>query len=200
MASTKRKIDVTTYILPVLFCALLIVLALVRNQRTESPVKAVLQAEEPLTLTEQAIENYLYSAGFTLQKDVLLDADGQAAGTFAAIADTEGAIGQMILRFSVPTYYAAYEIEGDSAALSSRKAQHEAGVQRGKEMFLALFDAIAATDGRVDARRDSAVEKLEQTINSGKAAAQSANSWRFSFSLEPGPIDSAVTILLEKVK
>ena len=61
-------------------------------------------------------------------------------------------------------------------------------------------DAIAATDGRVAARRDSALEKLRQTMDTGKASAQAANSWRFSFSLEPGEIEGTVTVLFEKVK
>jgi hypothetical protein len=52
----------------------------------------------------------------------------------------------------------------------------------------------------VAARRDSALEKLRQTMDTGKASAQVANSWRFSFSLEPGEIEGTVTVLFEKVK
>ena len=67
-------------------------------------------------------------------------------------------------------------------------------------MFLSLFDAIAATDGRVEPRRENALNKLRQALNTGKEAAQAANSWRFAFSLAPGEIEGAVTIQIDKVK
>ena len=56
MAADKRKRRFSTYILPILFCGLLIALAVLTDRHTEQPVKVVLQEGEPLTLTEQAIE------------------------------------------------------------------------------------------------------------------------------------------------
>ena len=195
--AAKRKKSISTYILPILFCALLIVLAVVRNRQAEQPVKAVLQESEPLTLNEQAIENYLWSAGFSLQGQVLFDADGRQAGALTVETDADGGIEGMTISFPLPTY-----IETGEAVdvLASLKAQHDEAAQRGEDMFLALFDAIAATDGRVEARRDSAAEKLRSAMDTGKAATQAANSWRFSFSPEPGPVEGKVTILFEKVK
>ena len=79
MASAEKKKSISVYILPCLFCGLLIALTILRGRSAEQPVKAVLQEGEPLTLTEQAIENYLYSAGFTLRDETLLDENGQDA-------------------------------------------------------------------------------------------------------------------------
>ena len=194
--SAQRKKSISTYILPILFCALLIVLAVVRNRQAERPVKALLQESEPLTLNEQAIENYLFSAGFFLRGEVLLDETGQEAGALAVDFNADG-VKSMTLSFPLPTYYETGE---SSDILASLKAQHDEAARRGEDMFLALFDAIAATDGRVDARRDSALEKLRAVMNAGKAASQAANSWRFSFSLEPGAIEGSMTVLFEKVK
>ena len=193
----KRKGGLSTYALPALFCGLLIVLALLRQQELERPVKTVLQAGEPLTMTEQAVENYLYSAGATLDGETILDADGKAAAHLTIRTGDGGAMEGLTLTFPLPTYY---ETESDSEALAPLKAKHDAAAQRGEDLFLALFDAVAATDGRVAARRESAVEKLRAAMGTGKAAVQSANSWRFSFSLEPGPLEGTVTILFEKVK
>ena len=195
--AAQRKKGFSPYILPILFCALLIVLAVVRNRQTEEPVKAVLQESEPLTLTEQAVENYLYAAGFTLDGTSLLDGDGREAGSLTVSADADDSIVTMMLSFSLPTYIETGE---EVDVLASLKAKHDGAAQRGEDMFLALFDAIAATDGRVEMRRDSAAEKLRSAMDTGKAAAQAANSWRFSFSPEPGPIEGKVTILFEKVK
>ena len=194
--SAQRKKSISTYILPILFCTLLIVLAVVRNRQAERPVKALLQESEPLTLNEQAIENYLFSAGFFLRGEVLLDETGQEAGALAVDFNADG-VKSMTLSFPLPTYYETGE---SSDILASLKAQHDEAARRGEDMFLALFDAIAATDGRVDARRDSALEKLRAVMNAGKAASQAANSWRFSFSLEPGAIEGSMTVLFEKVK
>ena len=197
MAAARKKKSISVYILPCLFCGLLIVLAILRGRATEQPVKAVLQEGEPLTLTEQAIENYLFSAGFTLQGDTLLDESGHKAADLAVETDESGEIAAMTLAFSLPTYY---ETGQGNDVLASVKAKHDAGAQQGEDMFLALFDAIAATDGRVAARRDGAVEKLRQTMDTGKATSQSANSWRFAFSLEPGEIEGTMTILFTHVK
>ena len=197
MAGRKGKKGFSVYILPVLFCGLLIVLALIRNGRTEQPVKAVLQESEPLTLNDQAVENYLYSAGFILEGERLLDLTGKEAGTLTVTAGADGGPEAMVLTFPLPTYY---ETGDASGLLAGLKTLHDEGAQRGEDMFLALFDAIAATDGKVASRRDSAVEKLRTTMDSGKASSQSANSWRFSFSLEPGAVEGKVTVRLDKVK
>lgn len=195
--AAKRKKGISVYILPCLFCGLLMALALLRGRTVEQPVKTVLQKGEPLTLTEQAIENYLYAAGFILQGETILDEAGQPAGALAIDMDDTGLIQGLTLTFPLPTYY---ETGQGNDALVSLKANHDAGAQRGEDMFLALFDAVAATDGRVPARRDNALAKLHDTMDTGKAAAQSANSWRFAFSLEPGEIEGTVTVLFEKVK
>ncbi len=195
--AAKRKKGISVYILPILFCALLIGLAVLKNGTEKEPVKAVLQAGEPLVLTEQAIENYLYSAGFTLTGEAILDADGKEAGALTVTRDENDTITGMTLSFPLPTYY---ETEGDSDILLPLKANHDAGIQRGEDLFLALFDAIAATDGRAGARRDSALEKLGKTMDTGKAATQASNTWRFAFSLEPGDIEGTVTVLFTLVK
>ena len=196
MAAKGNKRRISAYIPPILFCGLLIALALLTQGKTEQPVKAVLQESQPLTLTEQAIENYLYSAGLTLRDRSLLDADGREAATLAVDKDESGAIGAMTLTFPLPTYYET----GDGDILAGLKANHDAGAQRGEEAFLALFDAIGATDGRAANRRDSAVQKLRTTMDTGKASQQAANSWRFSFSLEPGLFEGTVTVRFEPVK
>ena len=59
MAAAKRKRNLSIYTLPILFCGLLVVLTLVKDRSKEQPVKAVLQAGEQLTLSAEAIENYL---------------------------------------------------------------------------------------------------------------------------------------------
>ena len=79
MSDPKRKRKYTIYILPILFCGLLIALAVLKGGETEQPVKAVLQEGEPLALTDQAIENYLFSVGFTLNGETILNGDGQKA-------------------------------------------------------------------------------------------------------------------------
>ena len=196
MAAKGSKRRISAYILPILFCGLLIALVLLTQGKTEQPVKAVLQEGEPLTLTEQAIENYLYSAGLTLRDQSLLDADGKEAATLTVDKDESDAIQAMILTFPLTTYYET----GDDDSLASLKAAHDAEAQRGEETFLALFDAIAATDGRVANRRDSAAQKLRTAMDTGKASQQAANSWRFSFSLEPGMFEGTVTIRFELVK
>ena len=196
MAAAKRKKGISTYILPILFCGLLILLAVLKNRQDEPPVKAVLQEGEPLTLTEQAVENYLYAAGFSLAGEDVLAADGEKAAELTVTKDAKGSIEGMALSFPITIYIPTEDDEG----LASLKAVHDRSVQRGEELFLSLFDAIAATDGRVDARRDSAVEKLQKTMDTGKASAQAANSWRFSFSLAPGEIEGTVAILFEKVR
>ena len=197
MAGRKGKKGYSVYILPVLFCGLLIALALIRNGRAEQPVKAMLQESEPLTLNGQAVENYLFSAGYTLYGETLLDESGKEAGSLAVTGGADGGVEGMTLSFPLPTYY---ETGDGSGLLAGLKALHDEGAQRGEDMFLALFDAIAATDGRVATRRDSAAEKLHTTMDTGKAASQSANSWRFSFSLEPGAVEGRVTVLFDKVK
>ena len=196
MAAAKRKRNLSIYILPILFCGLLVVLTLVKDRSKEQPVKAVLQAGEQLTLSAEAIENYLYSAGFTLQNETLLDGEGKEAGALTVETNESGSIAGMTLAFPLPTYIDT----GDGDILADLKAAHDAGAQRGEEMFLALFDAIVATDSRVATRRDSALEKLRQTIDTGKATAQAANSWRFGFSLEPGMFEGTVTIRFTLVK
>ena len=197
MTAAKKKKSISVYILPCLFCGLLLALAVLRDRSAEQPVKAVLQETEPLTLTEQAIENYLYSAGFTLQGETVFDGDGREAAALTLSRNESGGIEGMTLSFLLPTYI---ETGDGNDALASLKAKHDAGAQRGEDMFLALFDAIAATDGRVAARRDSAVGKLKQTMDTGKASSQSANSWRFSFALEPGEIQGTASILFTLVK
>ncbi len=195
MAADKRKRRFSTYILPILFCGLLIALAVLTDRHTEQPVKGVLQEGEPLTLTEQAIENYLYAAGFTLRDEAILDGSGQEVGSLTVGRDGD-AVASMTLSFPLSTYIPTEDDEG----LDGLKAAHDADAQRGQELFLALFDAISATDKRVAARRDSASAKLQTTMDTGKAAAQAANSWRFDFSLAPDTFEGTVTVLFTLVK
>ena len=195
MAADKRKRRFSTYILPILFCGLLIALAVLTDRHKEQPVKGVLQEGEPLTLTEQAMENYLYAAGFTLRDEAILDGSGQEVGSLTVGRDGD-AVASMTLSFPLSTYIPTEDDEG----LDGLKAAHDAGAQRGQELFLALFDAISATDKRVAARRDSASAKLQTTMDTGKAAAQAANSWRFDFSLAPDTFEGTVTVLFTLVK
>ncbi len=196
MAAGKGKKKFSAYILPLLFCGLLVTLAVLKGQPSEQPVKAVLQEGEPLTLTDQAVENYLYAAGFSLQGEAILDAEGKAAGALIVSKGADGRAETMTLSFPVT----AYVPTEDDESLASLKAMHDSSAQQGEELFLSLFDAIAATDARVANRRDSALEKLRKTMDTGKASTQAANTWRFSFSLAPGLIEGTVTILCEKVK
>ncbi len=195
MAADKRKRRFSTYILPILFCGLLIALAVLTDRHKEQPVKGVLQEGEPLTLTEQAMENYLYAAGFTLRDEAILDGSGQEVGSLTVGRDGD-AVASMTLSFPLSTYIPTEDDEG----LDGLKAAHDADAQRGQELFLALFDAISATDKRVAARRDSASAKLQTTMDTGKAAAQAANSWRFDFSLAPDTFEGTVTVLFTLVK
>ena len=195
MAADKRKRRFSTYILPILFCGLLIALAVLTDRHKEQPVKGVLQEGEPLTLTEQAIENYLYAAGFTLRDEAILDGSGKEVGTLTVDRDGD-AVASMTLSFPLSTYIPTEDDEG----LDGLKAAHDADAQRGQELFLALLDAISATDKRVAARRDSASAKLQTTMDTGKAAAQAANSWRFDFSLAPDTFEGTVTVLFTLVK
>ncbi len=195
MAADKRKRRFSTYILPILFCGLLIALAVLTDRHKEQPVKGVLQEGEPLTLTEQAMENYLYAAGFTLRDEAILDGSGKEVGTLTVDRDGD-AVASMALSFPLSTYIPTEDDEG----LDGLKAAHDADAQRGQELFLALFDAISATDKRVAARRDSASAKLQTTMDTGKAAAQAANSWRFDFSLAPDTFEGTVTVLFTLVK
>lgn len=195
MATDKRKRRFSTYILPILFCGLLIALAVLTDRHKEQPVKGVLQEGEPLTLTEQAMENYLYAAGFTLRDEAILDGSGKEVGTLTVDRDGD-AVASMTLSFPLSTYIPTEDDEG----LDGLKAAHDADAQRGQELFLALFDAISATDKRVAARRDSASAKLQTTMDTGKAAAQAANSWRFDFSLAPDTFEGTVTVLFTFVK
>lgn len=195
MAADKRKRRFSTYILPILFCGLLIALAVLTDRHKEQPVKGVLQEGEPLTLTEQAMENYLYAAGFTLRDEAILDGSGKEVGTLTVDRDGD-AVASMALSFPLSTYIPTEDDEG----LDGLKAAHDADAQRGQELFLALFDAISATDKRVAARRDSASAKLQTTMDTGKAAAQAANSWRFDFSLAPDTFEGTVTVLFTFVK
>ncbi len=196
MAADKRKKRFSTYILPILFCGLLIVLAVITNRQKEQPVKALLQEGEPLTLTEQAVENYLYAAGFVQQGEAILNGSAQKIAVLALSRNGDGVIESMILSFPLSTYIPVEDDEG----MDGVKAAHDADAQQGQALFLALFDAIAATDKRVAVRRDSAAEKLQTTMDTGKASAQAANSWRFDFSLEPGTFEGTVTILFTLVK
>ena len=195
MAADKRKRRFSTYILPILFCGLLIALAVLTDRHKEQPVKGVLQEGEPLTLTEQAMENYLYAAGFTLRDEAILDGSGQEVGSLTVGRDRD-AVASMTLSFPLSTYIPTEDDEG----LDGLKAAHDADAQRGQELFLALFDAISATDKRVAARRDSASAKLQTTMDTGKVAAQAANSWRFDFSLAPDTFEGTVTVLFTFVK
>lgn len=195
MAADKRKRRFSTYILPILFCGLLIALAVLTDRHKEQPVKGVLQEGEPLTLTEQAMENYLYAAGFTLRDEAILDGSGQEVGSLTVGRDRDAVV-SMTLSFPLSTYIPTEDDEG----LDGLKAAHDADAQRGQELFLALFDAISATDKRVAARRDSASAKLQTTMDTGKAAAQAANSWRFDFSLAPDTFEGTVTVLFTFVK
>ena len=195
MAADKRKRRFSTYILPILFCGLLIALAVLTDRHKEQPVKGVLQEGEPLTLTEQAMENYLYAAGFTLRDEAILDGSGQEVGSLTVGRDGD-AVASMTLSFPLSTYIPTEDDEG----LDGLKAAHDADAQRGQELFLALFDAISATDKRVAARRDSASAKLQTTMDTGNAAAQAANSWRFDFSLAPDTFEGTVTVLFTLVK
>ena len=196
MAADKRKRRFSTYILPILFCGLLIALAVLTDRHKEQPVKGVLQEGEPLTLTEQAMENYLYAAGFTLQGETILDSNNQQVGTLTLCRNEGGAIESMTLSFPLSTYIPTEDDED----MDGLKAAHDGDARQGQELFLALFDAISATDKRVAARRDSASAKLQTTMDTGKAAAQAANSWRFDFSLEPGTFEGTVTVLFTFVK
>ena len=195
MAADKRKRRFSTYILPILFCGLLIALAVLTDRHKEQPVKGVLQEGEPLTLTEQAMENYLYAAGFTLRDEAILDGSGKEVGTLTVDRDGD-AVASMTLSFPLSTYIPTEDDEG----LDGLKAAHDADAQRGQELFLALFDAISATDKRVAARRDSASATLQTTMDTGKASSQAANSWRFDFSLEPGTFEGTVTVSFTLVK
>ena len=195
MAADKRKRRFSTYILPILFCGLLIALAVLTDRHKEQPVKGVLQEGEPLTLTEQAMENYLYAAGFTLRDEAILDGSDQQVGSLTVGRDRD-AIESMTLSFPLSTYIPTEDDEG----LDGLKAAHDADAQRGQELFLALFDAISATDKRVAARRDSASAKLQTTMDTGKTSAQAANSWRFDFSLAPDTFEGTVTVLFTFVK
>ena len=195
MAAHKRKRRFSTYILPILFCGLLIALAVLTDRHKEQPVKGVLQEGEPLTLTEQAMENYLYAAGFTLRGETILDGSGKEVGALTVDRDGD-AVASMTLSFPLSTYIPTEDDEG----LDGLKAAHDADARRGQELFLALFDAISATDKRVAARRDSASAKLQTTMDTGKAAAQAANSWRFDFSLAPDTFEGTVTVLFTLVK
>lgn len=195
MAADKRKRRFSTYILPILFCGLLIALAVLTDRHKEQPVKGVLQEGEPLTLTEQAMENYLYAAGFTLRDEAILDGSGKEVGTLTVGRDRD-AVASMTLSFPLSTYIPTEDDEG----LDGLKAAHDADAQRGQELFLALFDAISATDKRVAARRDSASAKLQTTMDTGKASSQAANSWRFDFSLAPDTFEGTVTVLFTFVK
>lgn len=196
MASKELKKQISTYILPILFCGLLIVLALLRNEAATPTAARVIEAGEPLTLTDMALENYLYGDGFTLDGKRVLDGQGQEVAALTVTKGEDGTIAAMTLIFSMP----AFAESMNSNNFSSLKAKHEEAAQRGENMFLSLFDAIAATDGRVAARRDSALEKLRAAINTGKAASQSANSWTFAFSLDPGTVKSTATIQFTLVK
>ena len=195
MAADKRKRRFSTYILPILFCGLLIALAVLTDRHKEQPVKGVLQEGEPLTLTEQAMENYLYAAGFTLRDEAILDGSGQEVGSLTVGRDGD-AVASMTLSFPLSTYIPTEDDEG----LDGLKAAHDADAQRGQELFLALFDAISATDKRVAARRDSASAKLQTTMDTGKASSQAANRWRFDFSLMPETFEGTVTVLFTLVK
>ena len=195
MAADKRKRRFSTYILPILFCGLLIALAVLTDRHKEQPVKGVLQEGEPLTLTEQAMENYLYAAGFTLRDEAILDGSDQQVGSLTVGRDRD-AVASMTLSFPLSTYIPTEDDEG----LDGLKAAHDGDARQGQELFLALFDAISATDKRVAARRDSASAKLQTTMDTGKAAAQAANSWRFDFSLAPDTFEGTVTVLFTFVK
>lgn len=196
MAADKRKRRFSTYILPILFCGLLIALAVLTDRHTEQPVKGVLQEGEPLTLTEQAIENYLYAAGFTLRGETILDSSDQQVGTLTLCRNDSGAIESMTLSFPLSTYIPTEDDED----MDGLKAAHDGDARQGQELFLSLFDAISATDKRVANRRDSASAKLQTTMDTGKASAQAANSWRFDFSLMPETFKGTVTVLFTLVK
>ncbi len=195
MAADKRKRRFSTYILPILFCGLLIALAVLTDRHKEQPVKGVLQEGEPLTLTEQAMENYLYAAGFTLRDEAILDGSGKEVGTLTVDRDGD-AVASMTLSFPLSTYIPTEDDEG----LDGLKAAHDGDARQGQELFLSLFDAISATDKRVANRRDSASAKLQTTMDTGKASSQAANSWRFDFSLMPETFEGTVTVLFTLVK
>ena len=195
MAADKRKRRFSTYILPILFCGLLIALAVLTDRHKEQPVKGVLQEGEPLTLTEQAMENYLYAAGFTLRDEAILDGSGQEVGSLTVGRDGD-AVASMTLSFPLSTYIPTEDDED----MDGLKAAHDGDARQGQELFLALFDAISATDKRVAARRDSASAKLQTTMDTGKASSQAANSWRFDFSLAPDTFEGTVTVLFTFVK
>ena len=195
MAADKRKRRFSTYILPILFCGLLIALAVLTDRHKEQPVKGVLQEGEPLTLTEQAMENYLYAAGFTLRDEAILDGSGQEVGSLTVGRDGD-AVASMTLSFPLSTYIPTEDDED----MDGLKAAHDGDARQGQELFLSLFDAISATDKRVAARRDSASAKLQTTMDTGKASSQAANSWRFDFSLAPDTFEGTVTVLFTFVK
>ena len=197
MASGKKKRRYTRYILPLLFGGLFITLAVLKGRSGDQPLKAVLREAEPLALTDRAVENYLFSAGFTLDGERVLDGAGALAATLTLEPDADGSIEAMTLAFPLPTYY---ETEEGGEALIALKANHDEAAHRGEELFLALFDAIAATDGRTGSRRDSALEKLRKVMDGGKASTQNANSWQFTFTPEPGLLEGTVTVRFEKVK
>ena len=149
-----------------------------------------------MTLTDQAIENYLYSAGFTLAGETILDGSGQEIAALSLSRDEHDVIKAMTLSFPLTTYIPTEDDEG----LVSLKKDRDAESQRGEELFLSLFDAVSATDGRIAARRDNSLEKLRKTMDTGKASVQNANSWRFSFSLAPDLLEGTVTVLFTLVK
>lgn len=195
MAARKKK-GLSIYVLPILFGGVLLALGLLQNKTAEPIPAREIQAGEPLTLTDMAIENYLYSDGYALDGDRVLDADGREAARLTVSRGDGDRIDGLTLTFSLPTYVQTK----NSAVLTSLKAEHDAAAQRGETLFLALFDAIAATDGHIPARRDSALTKLRTAMDAGKSATQSANSWRFTFSLTPGELQGTVTIQFIRVK
>ncbi len=197
MAGGKRKKDYSVYILPILLCILFLIMARFHYPKSEPPVdETVMEEVEPLTLTDQAIENYLYTDGFSLRQSTVLDADGKVAATLAVEKGENGEIEVMTLSFTLPTYIET----GNSDVMTGLKAEHDAAASRGETVFLSLFDAVAATDGRIPALKERAQEKLHATLRTGKSSSQSANSWRFTFSLTPGELTGEVHIRFEKVK
>ena len=92
MASKELKKQISTYILPILFCGLLIVLALLRNEAATPTAARVIEAGEPLTLTDMALENYLYGDGFTLDGKRVLDGQGQEVAALTVTKGEDGTI------------------------------------------------------------------------------------------------------------
>lgn len=184
------------YLLPIVFCVLLIALALTRNCQQAEPALAYAGEEETLVLNRTAMENYVYAAGFLLQGEELMDASGSSVGTLA-LTEEDAAVTGFTLTLPIPIYF---ETDYSDELTLQQRLLHEQGEKQAMALFFQIYEAISATDSRLSSLKSNAQSKLLSTLNTGKSATQSANTWRFSFSLETSPAAETLYILGEKVK